>query len=224
MSEGRVALRCNGFTIAERVSGKVAVESITGPEQPQCRDFRWKIEMHKKTSANKPSLVRIRGDHHPQRVLTGDGTLDWSSYDLFEIEYHGEKLTPFHLKKDDRYMYLENGDIKWSTSQPSAAKMWDFVPCGKGFSPWQCIIIGVGVPVATVGAAVGGVVAGVGAVSAGVCATACIGEMTVGAMWTLGIVAGTVSGALTGLAEVRAIYNQFETTPENIKLFVVDKV
>lgn len=223
MSESRVALRCNGFTIAEHESGEVSVDRITGPEQVECRDFHWKIEMHKQKQ-KKPRLVRIRGDHHPQRVLTGIGTLDWSSYDLFEVEYsNADSLTPFHLKQGGRYMYLENGNIKWSASTPPLENMWDFVPCGSAFSMWQVTVLGVGVPVAAAGAVVGGAVVGVGAMGACIFAIVSgVGDMA-GALWMVGIIAGVAAGAGIARAEARALYNEFTASPENIALFVVDK-
>lgn len=172
-SESRVyiAHAATGAALVKRGSGNCPCDVEPLNDVQGSNDGMWKVECYGKDSQNRPNLVYIRNDWHPQRALNAAGDLVDCSLresrddELWHVIYpdttSANKMIAFQNKSSKKYLAIRSEGGSYKISFETDPCYWFIVFAKHALSPGQvAAIAAAAAAVAAAGGAAGLAVAG----------------------------------------------------------------
>ena len=203
--ESRIYLfqAATGAALVKRGSGDCPCDVEPLNDVQGSNDGMWKIECYGKDHMNRPNLVYIRNDHHPQRALNSSGNLVNCSMrssrddELWYIEHSNQLKKAFALKNKSsgKYLDIKSSNGEYGISFQSSPSYWYSTLAKHAPTPGQVATIAALTPIAAVATAISGGAAGAslaGAIGWGTSVMAYTGATAAGL--------ATISSAIAKLA------------------------
>lgn len=169
-AESRVYLSdvTTGAALVKRQKGDCPCDVEPLNDVLKSDDAMWKVECYGLDRDEKPNLVYIRNDWHPQRALNNEGNLvDCSMQsskdeELWHIEYTStdSKIFAFKNKKSNEYLSIEVSGGRYKIAFQKTPSYWFASMAKHAPSPGQVATICAVLPITAAVAAITGVGAG----------------------------------------------------------------